>query len=72
MERAFISLLDNDVFEVLESYSPREVKRLLLRAMANAALRKQQNFSVDFAVTIGAEDLLLPETTANAPMGFIW
>jgi len=41
---------------------------LLLRAMAHAAYRKKQNFSVD----ICEEDLLLPEDNNNTKMGFIW
>lgn len=67
MERAFVPNLHDAVFEVVESYSPREVKRLLMRAMANAAYRQQRNFGV----TISVDDLTLP-AKEELRMGFVW
>jgi len=49
------------------SCSPREVKRLLMRAMANAAYRQQRNFGV----TIAVDDMTLP-AKEEFMMGFVW
>ncbi len=66
MEQAFIPSLHDSIFEALESYSPREVKRLLIRAMAYAAYRKQRTIGLD----INADDLRLP-TIDEVRMGFL-
>ena len=66
MEQAFIPSLHDSIFEALESYSPREVKRLLIRAMAYAAYRKQRTIGLD----INADDLRLPAID-EVRMGFL-
>lgn len=67
MEQAFVPDLHDNVIEAVEPYSPREVKRILIRAMANAAYRQQRSSGV----AIDMDDLTLPNQE-EIRMGFVW
>lgn len=67
MESAFINYLSDDVCLALEPFSPREVKKKLLRAMAKTAYRQQKIKSLSMDVC--DLDLAVSE---EKRMGFVW
>ena len=67
MERAFKENITEDVFDLLEPFSPREVKRILMRAMAKSACRMQSNYELK----IEEGDLMLPSDDEKR-IGFVW
>jgi len=67
MNNAFVNNLNNDVYYALESFSPREVKQILIRAMAKTAYRQQKVKSLSMAV--GDLDLRARD---EKKIGFVW
>ncbi len=64
--KAFKKKLSKDIFDLVEPFSPREVKRILMRAMAKSACRMRNNSNLE----INESDLTLPNT-GEVKMGFM-